>query len=102
MKNILRFLMVTLFCSLVVVGCGTVGKNFDTDKIKSIKNNVTTKAEVLDWFGLPYKEGTENSNLMWTYQFDKYVMGKTESKDLVILFDSKNLVKAFRYASNIE
>lgn len=102
MKNILRLLVVTLFCSLAIVGCGSVGKNFDTAKVKSIKNHATTKAEILDWFGLPYKEGTENGNLMWTYQFDKYVAGKTDSKDLVILFDNNNLVKAYRYTSNIE
>ena len=94
--------MVSLFCSLMFAGCGTVGKNFDSAKVKNIKNHTTTKAEVLDWFGLPYKEGTENGGLMWTYQFDKYVAGSTESKDLVILFDSNNLVKAFRYTSNID
>ena len=102
MKNVLRFLMVALFCSLVMAGCGTVGKNFDTAKVKSIKNNATTKAEILDWFGLPYKEGTENGGVMWTYQFDKYVAGKTESKDLVVLFDNNSVVKAYRYTSNID
>ena len=100
MKNVLRFFLVTLFCSFVLVGCGTMGNNFDSSKVKSIKNNSTTKAEILDWFGLPFKEGSENQYLMWTYQFDKYVAGSTESKDLVILFDDKNLVKAYRYTSN--
>lgn len=102
MKNILRFFLVTLFCSFVMAGCGSMGKNFDSGKVKSIKNNNTSKQEILDWFGLPFKEGNENGHLMWTYQFDKYVAGSTQSKDLVILFDDKNIVKAYRYTSNIE
>lgn len=100
MKKVLRFFLLGLVCVVVVSGCGTVGKNFDTSHIKDIKNQATTKTEILDWFGTPYKEGTENGSLMWTYQFDKYLAGSTESRDLVILFNDKNLVKAFRYSSN--
>jgi hypothetical protein len=102
MKNALRLFLVTLFCSFVLAGCGTMGQNFDSSNVKNIKNNNTTKQQVLDWFGLPYKEGTENGLLMWTYQFDKYVAGSTQSKDLVLLFDNNNVVKAYRYTSNVE
>ena len=39
---------------------------------------------------------------MWTYQFDKYsAFRETQSKDLVILFDDRNIVKAHRYTSNM-
>ncbi len=100
MKNVLRFFLVVMVCAVMASACGTVGKNFDTSRIKDIKNQVTTKSEILDWFGLPFKEGTENGSLMWTYQFDKYLAGTTESRDLVILFNEKNQVKAFRYSSN--
>jgi len=38
---------------------------------------------------------------MWTYQFDKWnATGPAESKDLVILFDNKNIVKAYRYTTS--
>lgn len=102
MKNVLRLFLVTLFCSFLLTGCGTMGQNFDSSNVKNIKNNSTTKQQVLDWFGLPYKEGAENGLLMWTYQFDKYVAGSTQSKDLVLLFDDRNIVKAYRYTSNID
>ena len=92
----------SLLIFLLAVGCGTAGKNFSSDKVQNIQNNVTTQSEVLDWFGVPYKEGVENTHTMWTYQFDKwYAFADTESKDLVILFDENNIVKAYRFTSSI-
>ena len=100
MKNFLYFIMV-IFLFLSSAGCASVGKDFESEKVKNIKNNVTTQLEIIDWFGVPFKEGTENSYTMWTYQFDKWqALGNVESKALVILFDDKNKVKAYRYESN--
>ena len=84
-----------------LAGCGTVGKNFNSSQVKSIQNNVTKQTEILDKFGLPLKEGTENGQIIWTYQFDRWnIFGPTESKDLVILFDEKNIVRAYRYTTS--
>jgi hypothetical protein len=97
--NFLRILLLAL--CLLVVGCGTVGKDFNSSNVKKIQNNVTTQLEILDWFGVPYKEGTENKHTMWTYQVDTWqAVGEGVSKGLVILFDDKNIVKAYRYESN--
>ena len=82
-------------------GCGTVGKNFDSSQVKSIENNVTNQTEILDKLGLPFKEGIENGQVMWTYQFDQWnLLGPAKSKDLVILFDEKNIVRAYRYTTS--
>ncbi|MFQ5443741.1 MAG: hypothetical protein ACE5EK_03895 [Nitrospinales bacterium] len=98
-RRILGLLIAVAFS--LVVGCGTVGSNFDGAHVKNIKNHVTTQSEILEMFGLPFKEGTENGNVMWTYQYDKkYVGGDSFSKDLVILFDERDRVKAFRYTNN--
>ena len=100
MKNFLYFIMV-VFLFLSSAGCASVGKDFESEKVKNIKNNVTTQLEIIDWFGLPFKEGSENGYIMWTYQIDKWqVLGVVESKGLVILFDDQNKVKAYRYESN--
>lgn len=101
MKNTLRFGGVALLL-LFAIGCGSFGKDFDTDMVKEIKNRQTSKTEVLDWFGVPFKEGNENGLEMWTYQYDQYSMGKTESKDLVILFDNTGVVKAYRFTSSFD
>ena len=100
MKNILYFSVVMLLL-LSFIGCASVGKDFDSKKVENIKNNVTTQLEIIDWFGVPFKEGTENGYTMWTYQIDKWrALGNMESKGLVILFDEQNKVKAYRYESN--
>ena len=78
-----------------------MGKNFDSSQVKSIQNNVTNQTEILDKFGLPFKEGIENGQTMWTYQFDQWnILGPAKSKDLVILFDEKNIVRAYRYTTS--
>ena len=100
MKQIKVFL-VTILVIPLWMGCASVGKHFDSKKVKNIKNNVTTQLEILKWFGVPFKEGTENGYTMWTYQIDKWkILGEVESKGLVILFDDRNKVKAYRYESN--
>ena len=100
MKNFLYFIMV-IFLFLSSAGCASVGRDFKSEKVKNIKNNVTTQLEIIDWFGVPFKEGTENGYTMWTYQIDKWqALGNVESKGLIILFDDQNKVKAYRYESN--
>jgi hypothetical protein len=97
--NLLRFFLLAL--CMIVVGCGSVGKDFNSSKVEKIQNNVTTQLEILEWFGLPFKEGTENKHTMWTYQVDTWqAVGIGISKGLVILFDDNNIVKAYRYESN--
>ncbi len=95
----LKHVFFLALCALVV-GCGTVGKGFDSSKVKKIQNNVTTQVDILDWFGVPYKEGVENKRTIWTYQLDTWqAIGEGQSKGLVILFDDKNIVKGYRYES---
>ena len=94
-----KLLVVAAFISLLI-GCGTVGKQFDSSKVKDISKGVTTKSQILEMFGLPFKEGAQDGLVTWTYQFDSYSsIGSNQYKDLVILFDSKDLVKSYRHTS---
>ena len=101
MKSFRRLCLVALLTA-GITGCGSFGKDFDSDMVKEIQNRQTTKTEILNWFGAPFKEGQENGLEMWTYQYDRYTMGKTDSKDLVILFDKTGVVKAYRYTSSLD
>ena len=49
MKQIKIFLVAILLITFWV-GCASVGKNFDSKKVKNIENNVTTQLEILRWF----------------------------------------------------
>ncbi len=101
MKKVLSYLMV-LLAAFVFVGCGSVGRNFDSANVKNVHNKVTTQAQIVEWFGEPFKKGRENGNTMWTYQYDTYSSGESKSKDLVLLFDSAGKVIAYRYTSNMD
>ena len=95
------YLLLTVLLFPFWLGCASVGKDFESEQVKNIKNDVTTQLEIIDWFGVPFKEGSENGYTMWTYQIDKWkVVGEVESKVLVILFDDQNKVKAYRYESS--
>ena len=48
MKKISIFLM-TILVFPFWIGCASVGKNFDSKKVKSIENNITTQLEILQW-----------------------------------------------------
>lgn len=102
MKRYIPLFSAILF-TLVLAACGSTGKNFPVVHVDEIKNGVTTQSQVLDWFGVATKEGMRNGEPMWTYQFDTYnAFGKDKSKELVILFDKSNVVRAYRYASNMD
>ncbi|CCQ91877.1 conserved exported hypothetical protein [Nitrospina gracilis 3/211] len=98
---------ISLFAVLVMLAgltaCGTVGRDFDNTNVENIHNNVTTKAMIEEWFGEPHSTGLQNGLMMWTYQYDRYsAFGKDCSKELVVLFDANEKVKAYRYSTNIE
>ena len=101
MKIVYSFIMFTIFV-IYLAGCGSVGKNFDSTNVQNIKNNVTTKEQIVEWFGEPFKKGQENGRKMWTYQYDKYSGSGTKSKDLVLLFDDSGKVIAYRHTSNMD
>ena len=83
-----------------LAGCGTMGKDFNASKVNNIQNHVTSQSEILKNFGIPFKEGTQNGQVMWTYQFDEYsAIGSDNSKDLVILFNKKDIVNSYRFTS---
>ena len=91
-----------MFLVICLASCyGTVGKNFDSSDLKSIQNNVTSQEEIFERLGAPFKKGFENGQTIWTYQFDQWnAVGSAYSKDLVILFDKENIVKAYRYTTS--
>ncbi|MGP0565225.1 MULTISPECIES: hypothetical protein [unclassified Nitrospina] len=98
---------ISLFAALVMLigltACGTVGRDFDNSNVENIHNNVTTKSMIEEWFGEPHSTGLQNGLMMWTYQYDRYsTFGKDCSKELVVLFDANEKVKAYRYSTNIE
>jgi hypothetical protein len=96
MKLILaqKFIIV-LSVVLLAIGCGTAGKDFDEALYKNIVKGTTNQKEIHYMFGPPFKKGIQNGYPVWTYEYNIYnSLGNDTSKDMVIVFDQRGVVKS--------
>tara|TARA_B100000686_G_scaffold354817_1_gene467424 strand:+ start:2541 stop:2855 length:315 start_codon:yes stop_codon:yes gene_type:complete len=97
----LRLWITAIFLTVPLLACGTVGKKFDSSKVSNIKESTTKKSEILEMFGLPFKEGEQNGQATWTYQYNHYsVIKDGRYEDLVILFDKNGVVESYRFTTS--
>lgn len=83
-----------------LTGCFTVGQEFAGSKVPEIKIGHTTKQEVSEIFGKPWRTGMEDNHLTWTYGIYKYsLFGADDTQDLLIRFDAKDVVRSYNYNS---
>jgi hypothetical protein len=91
-------LMLFTVLSLPVTGCmPKVGHYFPVYKIRQIEIDKTTKAEVRQMFGDPWRTGLEDGLRTWTY--GEYSVNI--SRDLIIRFNEKNVVKSYSFSSSV-
>ena len=72
------------------------GQPFPVENVKKIEIGVTTKTDVLDMFGAPWRTGLEDGFKTWTY--GEYTM--KDSRDLLIRFDETDKVKSYSFSSS--
>ena len=89
---------------MTMVSCATVGKDFATDKVPMIKIGKTTKADINNLFGTPWRTGVEDGDKTWTYGYYRYkLFGGSETRDLIVRFDESGRVNSYSYnTSEIE
>jgi len=90
------------FSGLIVImlllssGCASVGHEFPTSQISTIRIGETTKNDVYTTFGAPWRTGIDNGMKTWTYGNYHYSLFNEQSaEDLVIKFDKRGIVSAF-------
>jgi outer membrane protein assembly factor BamE (lipoprotein component of BamABCDE complex) len=82
-----------LACAL---SCATVGKNFEATRLSWLKSGETTKAQVFEQLGQPFRVGSESGELTWTYGYYEYrAFGESNTKDLVLRFTPEGKVRSF-------
>ncbi len=97
----LPILVALLLCLTWIAGCGTVGSDFSVEQAHSIENGKTTKEDIAQMFGEPFKTGIQNGHPIWIYEQNKYkAMGDDTSKSLIVEFDDKGVVRSFQVTSN--
>lgn len=96
MKNIL-FVLLT---SAVFTGCMTVGQPLPDKPQTEIVINKTTKSQIQDTFGNPWRTGVDNGNTTWSYlYFDYKLFGEPAMQDLQIIFNTDGTVKSYSFNS---
>jgi SmpA / OmlA family len=95
---------IALALAVSLVGCiGPIGRDFPSLKPgMEIKNNVTTKADLLKMFGDPTQVGVKDGDQTWTYYYWRKESGKDGglAKQLDITFNAQGVVKSYSFSSN--
>lgn len=78
--------------------CANVGREFPDSRVPEILIGKTTQAQVEQMFGSPWRVGLEDGLRTWTYGKYRYrLFGQTNSKDLVIRFDDRDVVVSYSF-----
>ena len=94
-------LVIVVGIILISNGCGTVGKSFNTSKVESIVNGITTRSDIKKMFGEPFKIGIQNGQPIWVYEDNYYSIIREEtSKDLIIIFSLDGIVQSYQFMSS--
>ena len=88
------------FCLLILAGCVSAGKDFNARMVPQIQLHQTTRAQIEQMFGLPWRTGIEDGKQTWSYGSYKYGMSDTLSRDLVVRFDGNGTVSSYTFNSN--
>lgn len=95
--RMMRWSMVALL-AMIMVGCATVGSDFATDRVDQIRIGETTREQVRDMFGEPWRTGIEDGKPTWTYgKYRWSAFSDAQTTDLVIRFDDQGRVSSYVY-----
>ncbi|MFW5722346.1 MAG: outer membrane protein assembly factor BamE [Desulfohalobiaceae bacterium] len=94
------FAWVLLAGFIGLTGCATVGHEFPVDQVRKLEIGQTTREEVFDMFGAPWRTGIEDGLTTWTYAQYKKTATETMTRDLVIRFDDQGRVVSYTFNSN--
>lgn len=98
--KLLAMLFLSSVASTQLTGCFTVGQEFAGSRVPEIKIGQTTKQEVTDIFGRPWRTGMEDGKTTWTYGIYKYsLFGADDTQDLLVRFDNHGVVRSYTFNS---
>ena len=90
------FCALALLAALLSAGCATVGHEFPSGQVSTIKIGETTQQEIYTTFGTPWRTGIEDGKRTWTYGIYSYsLFSDASTEDLVIRFDNRGVVSSY-------
>ena len=97
----MRRMDLLLMCLVILTACAalTVGREFPAPAKDTIRNGVTTKAELVRLFGEPTQVGIDDGDTTWTWVYFKH--GDPQlTKQLQVRFTDRGVAKSYSYSSN--
>ncbi|MEP1215915.1 MAG: outer membrane protein assembly factor BamE [Marinobacter sp.] len=92
------FAFVLLVLSITLTGCATVGHDFATHNVDQIEIGETTRSDIQEMFGEPWRTGIEDGKRTWTYgKYRWSAFGDAETTDLVVRFNQDGTVSSYVY-----
>jgi len=82
-------------------GCATLGRDFSGNFVQKIKIGETTRAQVEQNLGPPFRTGLDSGDATASYLF--YHLGiftNPVTKDLTLTYSPEGIVKAYTFNSN--
>jgi hypothetical protein len=98
-KQLLRPVL-ALVIGLLLAGCVTAGKDFNVHMVRQIQLQQTTRAQIEQMFGPPWRTGLEDGKQTWSYGYYKHSLSDTMSRDLVVRFNPNGTVASYSFNSN--
>jgi len=89
-----------LLCGLLLAGCVSAGKDFNVQMVRQIHLQQTTRAQIEQMFGPPWRTGIEDGKQTWSYGYYKYGVSDTLSRDLVVRFNPNGTVASYTFNSS--
>jgi hypothetical protein len=87
---------------LGATGCFTVGRDFPARDVPRIAIGETTREEIRQRFGAPWRTGLEDGQQTWTYAHYRYaLLGEARTRDLVLRFDERGVVASYAFSSSL-
>lgn len=81
-------------------GCLSVGHEFPVDPVRRIEMGETTREDVREWFGEPWRTGVDDGRPTWTYGHYRYsLFSDARTRDLVVRFDDRGRVASYTFNS---
>jgi hypothetical protein len=96
-----RILASLALSTLIFAGCATIGYDFPTDPVSTIKIGTTIQADISRLFGDPWRTGIEDGDTSWTYGYYHYrVFSNPSTRDLKVIFDANGKVKSYSFSQS--
>lgn len=88
--------------AVLAAGCATVGRDFPGDFAAGIELNRTTRAQVEQALGPPFRRGLDSGLPTATYLYYRVgLFGRPVTKDLTVTYAPDGTVTAYTFNSNL-